>query len=44
MRVLVIEDDKELALVLKEGLEKRGLTVDVPTFRTLAQQEPRGFV
>lgn len=29
MRLLVIEDDKELALVMKEGLEERGFTVDV---------------
>lgn len=29
MRLLVIEDDKELALVMKEGLEEHGFTVDV---------------
>jgi two-component system response regulator QseB len=29
MRLLIIEDDKELALVMKEGLEERGFTVDI---------------
>ncbi|HHV97583.1 MAG TPA: response regulator transcription factor [Clostridiaceae bacterium] len=29
MRLLVIEDDKELAFVMKQGLEERGFTVDV---------------
>jgi two-component system response regulator QseB len=29
MRLLIIEDDKELALVMKDGLEKRGFTVDI---------------
>ncbi|HHV63995.1 MAG TPA: response regulator transcription factor [Peptococcaceae bacterium] len=29
MRLLIIEDDKELALLMKDGLEKRGFTVDI---------------
>ncbi|NLC68189.1 MAG: response regulator transcription factor [Clostridiaceae bacterium] len=29
MRLLIIEDDKELALIMKEGLEEQGFTVDI---------------
>ena len=29
MRVLIIEDDKELSLVMKKGLEKYGFTIDI---------------
>jgi len=29
MRLLIIEDDKALALVMREGLEKRGFTIDI---------------
>jgi len=29
MRLLIIEDDKALALVMREGLEKRGFSIDI---------------
>jgi len=29
MRLLIIEDDKELALIMREGLEKRGFSIDI---------------
>ena len=29
MRLLIIEDDKKLAYIMKEGLEKRGFSIDV---------------
>ncbi|NLY53969.1 MAG: response regulator [Firmicutes bacterium] len=29
MRLLIVEDDKELVQVMKEGLEKRGFIVDI---------------
>ena len=29
MRLLIIEDDKSLALVMREGLEKRGFSIDI---------------
>ncbi|GEM_PF-3154355 len=29
MRLLIIEDNKELSYIMKEGLEKHGFTIDV---------------
>ena len=29
MRLLIIEDDKSLALIMREGLEKRGFSIDI---------------
>lgn len=39
MRLLIVEDDKELALVMKEGLEKHGFTVDISNTGTEGEEK-----
>jgi len=42
MRLLFIEDDKNLALVMREGLEKRGFSVDISN--TAADGEEKALI
>ena len=39
MRILIIEDDKELAVTMKDGLAQHGLTCDISTDGTDGEEK-----